>query len=249
MSENKLLILNFHSIFRSETKELYHYDPVFSISEEKLIRCFELLKQNNVACGSWKNLIEGRAPVKNEVYISFDDGHISDYEIALPLLKKYGLDACFFIVAENLIKNPLDKQRIIDLSKQGFSIGSHGLSHRKMTYLTEKDQHFEFKESKSILENCIEKKINFFAFPNGRCNSSLIELGKQTGYSILFTTQAKWNKATSNSFIFDRWSIKQNTSLSQIEKVLTGRKFASHKLKYSSIIKSYLLKISDKINT
>lgn len=248
MTENNLLFLNFHSIFRPETKEQFHYDPVFSISEEKLIQCFELLKRNNINCGSWRDLEEGKLPVKNTVFISFDDGHISDYEIALPLLKKFALDACFFVVAENLLKNIKDKQRIIEISNQGFTIGSHGLSHRKMTKLTEQDQRFEFEESKTILENFLEKKINFFAFPNGRHSTSLIELGKRSSYAMFFTTQAKWNNPVKDSITFGRWSIKQNTSLTQVEKIVRNNKYNSFKLNCQSKIKFILLKIADKTN-
>lgn len=248
MAKNNLLFLNFHSIFRPSTKYQFHYDPIFSISEEKLIHCFELLKRNNINCGSWKDLGEGKFPLKNTIFLSFDDGHVSDFEIALPLLKEYELDACFFIVAENLVQNIEDKERIRKISNQGFTIGSHSISHRKMTRLTEKEQLFELKESKTIIENCLQKKVNFFAFPNGRHSTHLIKLGKQTGYSMLFTTQAKWSDPNLNSFTFGRWSIKQNTSFIELEKIIMNHKYSSFKLKYHSKLKYFLLKLVDKIN-
>lgn len=249
MIDNNLLILNFHSIFRPDSKNKFHFDPVFSISEEKLIKCFEFIKNNYTNCCYWSDILIDKSKNKNQVALSFDDGHVSDYEIVVPLLKQYDFDACFFVVAENILNDKDAWNRTKKISDLGFTIGSHGFSHQKMTLLSINEQKNEMQESKRIIENCIGKEISLFAFPEGRYDKKLIKLGQNIGYKKMLTTQSKWNNNSTFNICLGRWSIKQKTNNHFIEKVLLRKKQSISKLSLSSILKFYLLKINDKLSS
>jgi peptidoglycan/xylan/chitin deacetylase (PgdA/CDA1 family) len=245
MAKNNLFILNFHSIFRPNEKEKYHYDPVFSISEEQLKNYLNWIHSKKIRCAKWGTFLTNNYPPNNQIALSFDDGHLSDSDIAIPLLQYYQLDACFFIVAENIRKNQNERVRIKKISDLGFTIGSHGLTHKKLTQLSEEEQLIELIESKKIIEECIGKEIHFIAFPEGRFTNRLIKLSQKAGYSKTFSTYNKWNNANLLSNNFGRWSIKQSTSLNHFEKVLLKNKMTLFKNSFSSFMKFYLLKIID----
>lgn len=67
----------------------------------------------------------------------------------------------------------------------GVEIGSHGVSHRNMTLLSEEDLVFELTESKKYLEHIIGKKVTSFAFPFGTYNDAVLREARRAGYSVI----------------------------------------------------------------
>lgn len=51
--------------------------------------------------------VDGLALPPNPVLLTFDDGHSNNFEFALPILKKYGMSAVFFVVAASLGRKSL----------------------------------------------------------------------------------------------------------------------------------------------
>lgn len=76
-----------------------------------------------------------------------------------------------------------------------FTIGAHGFTHTDLTNLSDEEVMDELTTSKNILENLIQKKVEFFASPFGAHNERTIELTRKAGYSYqVFTrvTNGKW---------------------------------------------------------
>lgn len=248
MSNNNLFILNFHSVFPQNKEHRYHYDPVFSISEEQFINYLNWIISQKINITNWKNILTSNYSSTNQIAISFDDGHLSDYEIVIPILQQLKIDACFFIIAEKIQNDQITKERVQKISDLGYSIGSHGLTHKKLTSLNKKEQLYELLESKKIIEDCIGKEIHFIAFPEGRFNRRLLKLCEKVGYSKTFSTFNKWNSTFSLSNNFGRWSIKQNTTFDKFEKTILKYNFTVISNRFLSILKFYLLKTLDLIN-
>ncbi len=63
----------------------------------------------------------------NTLYLTFDDGPIPEVTSwVLALLKEYHAKATFFLIGENLVKNPEILDQILD---DGHSIGNHSFNH------------------------------------------------------------------------------------------------------------------------
>lgn len=68
-------------------------------------------------------------------------------------------------------------------------IGSHTCSHKRLTdRLTVTELEYEINNSKTILENQLDQKIDLFCFPNGDYNQTALELVKAS-YTAAVTTQ------------------------------------------------------------
>ena len=103
-----------------------------------------------------------------KVLLTFDDGYKSDYEKVVPLLKKYNVNALFFIIPSYLgKKNYLSANQLQHINEMGFTIGSHSLTHPDFSNLNTKEVRNEMRNSKSELENLLNLKIQHFAFPYG----------------------------------------------------------------------------------
>jgi peptidoglycan/xylan/chitin deacetylase (PgdA/CDA1 family) len=112
--------------------------------------------------------------------LSFDDGLISHYKYAGPILDKYNLKATFYIVSESLQEDSLQAPgwrfgywyQFIDLQKRGHELGSHSATHPKLTTLkdgTPKNSgslQYELNAPlKAIQKNIPGYRVITFAYP------------------------------------------------------------------------------------
>src|SRR5579859_1498798 len=67
--------------------------------------------------------------------VSFDDGHISNYELALPVLKEFTIPAIFFVTTcwVDLLGSVMTWPQLRELAAQGHIIGSHTHTHALLT--------------------------------------------------------------------------------------------------------------------
>lgn len=72
------------------------------------------------------------------------------------------------------------------------TIGSHSVTHPILTNCSEAKARFEISESGKILEKWVDKKITGFAYPNGNYSAREIELLKEAGYQMAFTTDENY---------------------------------------------------------
>jgi len=87
----------------------------------------------------------------------------------------------------------LNWQEVLQLKKDGFEIGSHGIQHEKFSELDPANLHKEINDSKSIIEGKIGK-IVAISYPYGRTNEKIKNMSKQAGYSYGLGTGHGYNK-------------------------------------------------------
>jgi len=85
-------------------------------------------------------------------------------------------------------KQYLKPQDIVKLNEQGFTICSHGVTHRNLC----KHRNISFSElknSKKYLTKLIKKPVNVFSFPDGQYDKTLIKQCNKAGYEIMLAIQ------------------------------------------------------------
>lgn len=151
--------------------------------------------------------------------ISFDDGDITNYTKAYPILNQLGLKAYFFILAGCVgSEGYMNWEQIKELSNAGMIIGSHGMTHRILTSLNEKELDYELKDSKKILEDKLKIEINYFSVPKGHYNKHIIDKIMACGYKAVFTS----NPEDRDGFFFGRIPVKANWDLKYFSKVINS---------------------------
>ena len=129
---------------------------------------------------------------KDEVCVCFDDGHKSVFELAFPILKKFGFKATVFAaggagVGEKIkdcysTANMMSAADLKELCECGWEIASHGVGHLDLTLIDDKTLKYELLRSKEILEEICQKKTAALSFPYGSWNARVFEAAKACGY-------------------------------------------------------------------
>ncbi len=123
---------------------------------------------------------------ENAIVLTFDDGHYSNYDLALPILKEYGFRAEFFITTDWIGKQGyLSSVQIHKMSQSGMGIGSHGTTHSFFDDLTDEEVFTEFYNSRRVLCEITGEAVAAFSAPGGRINESIIKQGHKAGYKII----------------------------------------------------------------
>lgn len=80
------------------------------------------------------------------------------------------------------------------LYKEGWEIGSHGMTHTRLNELRSNERLFEFVESKKDIESKIGNIVTLFSYPGGRVTSDSVSLCQSAQYIYAVSTESGTNK-------------------------------------------------------
>jgi peptidoglycan/xylan/chitin deacetylase (PgdA/CDA1 family) len=168
---------------------------------------------------------------KKSVVITIDDGWRSAYDIALPILKKYGYPATLFVYTDLIVgsQRTLSWELVQELARNGIDIQGHTKTHRDLTLADKKESFREYfeaiakelSESARIIKAKVGKDIKYLSYPNGETNHLVIELVKKYGYRGAFTVRRGGNPFFIHGYRVNRCMIYGDFDLNQFEKNLT----------------------------
>ena len=154
------------------------------------------LKDQGFKTITFREILDDNIP-PHPLIITFDDGYASVYQQALPVLQEFGFRAVIFIITDyigkantwdaNLLSIKffhLDGSQIKTLVGAGMEIGSHGVSHRALTFLPPEQLEYELRCSRERLTALVGKEIITFAYPFGIQNPAVQKAVQQAGYSF-----------------------------------------------------------------
>ena len=122
------------------------------------------------------------------IVLTFDDGYDDTYEVAFPLLKKYGMVGTFFITT-GFIGKPgyMTWAQIEELALAGMSIQAHGVDHADLTAVTPANLARQMAAPKQLLEERLGQPVRFLAYPAGKFNRAVILATRAAGYQAAVT--------------------------------------------------------------
>ena len=157
------------------------------------------------------------------VCLTFDDGCATDLLVAAPLLQEKCFNATFYITVDHLGRRGyLTEEQLQELSKLGFEIGSHSMTHRYLDDLGPDDLRLEIAESKKRLEQMTGKAVTHFSCPGGRVNSRVIQIAREAGYDSVATSRIGINNSGTDRFALRRVAVKQGTTSDKLERLCRG---------------------------
>lgn len=144
----------------------------------------------------------GRLP-RRTTAITFDDGFRSVFEHALPSLRRHGLPAMVFVVAETLCDGgrevdwvdtpppwPLETltlEHLQELEDAGVAVGSHSFSHRVLTELTDAECEADLRRSREVLSDLLGHAVDHLAYPRGFHDERVRDAAARAGFTGAFS--------------------------------------------------------------
>src|SRR6266581_2439168 len=199
------------------------------------------LKDRGITVISLQDLLAWKRGEKNIpprcAVITFDDGWKSQYEVAWPIMKKFGYTFTMFIYTEGVAGASLGGgqaitwEQLADMRDNGIDIEAHSATHqdlreghtimviepggkrtKKKLTGAEYEQWVqnEIVGCKQLLEQRLGIKINCFAVPFGTYNEHVKEIARNAGYEAMFTVYGQPIRYTSPMDALGRYAIEAN---------------------------------------
>lgn len=131
---------------------------------------------------------------KNPIVITFDDGYLSNYEIAYPILKELNIPATIFVVTDTVgaakgegkVNNShFTWEQAKEMESSGLiEIQSHTVNHLRLTEQSMIESIRQLRKSKYDIEKNMGKRCDMIAYPYGAYNETLKNAARAAGYKM-----------------------------------------------------------------
>lgn len=188
-------VLLYHSIAVDDSK--------MSVSPENFERQLKLLREagySSINLSELNSCFNRGIFPRNKLMITFDDGFLDNFEVAIPLLKKYGFGAVFFITGKfigltaDFCNNDIDRiklmmsaDNLLKINNDSFEVANHFFSHKILLDVDENEVKSEYNKNLKKLAEIVGDNNNLrcVAFPKNK-KGNFINLLKFLGVKLGF---------------------------------------------------------------
>ncbi len=202
------VILTYHEIVPESASNLYGITPA------QLDQHLQLLKEASQ-----------HSSKETQPQVTFDDGHISNFEYALPVLEAHKVTAIFFVPPAYVGSRAIMTwQHLRDLVALGHRVESHTWSHRRLTACSDSQLRDELRRSKVELEDQLGATVETISMPYGRWNRRVLRACSLVGYREVFTSDP-WlrNREQEGVTTRGRLTVRRTMNPAQLRRLLSAR--------------------------
>jgi peptidoglycan/xylan/chitin deacetylase (PgdA/CDA1 family) len=206
-------VLMYHSV------EQYRTDPYqVTVRPQRFAGQLAWLRRRGLRGVSMDELMRAGRDSQGLVGLTFDDGYADFVTEVMPALRRYGFTATVFVVAgklggHNSWDEPGPRKSLMTAAdvrlaaEAGMEIGSHGVSHQRLTRLCDDDLADEVGRSRRILAQLVGQPIPGFCYPYGVADEREVRAVQAAGYDYACAVHASplaARYALPRTFIGDR---------------------------------------------
>lgn len=157
---------------------------------------------------------------RDDVEYTFDDGNVSDYEIAFPVLAEHSRQAIFFVVTDRIDQpDYLSRTQIREMAEHGMIIGSHGQKHIPWRGLSPEALHAEVETSKKDLEDLLGRPVLHAACPFGSYDRKVLTALRNAEYDFVYTSDRGPTKR--KNWLQSRNTIHDDDTITSVRQILS----------------------------
>lgn len=173
--------------------------------------------------------------------VTFDDAYSCLITRVLPIIQELDIPITVFVPVSYIGKynewdenlpdykrvNILSWKEIERLSQDShLTFGSHGMSHISLKNLSKSQTESELRDSKEILEQHLQKPIDYFAFPYGQRKDfgfATPDLLERVGYKAAVSTLWGRNNSNESSYCLRRVEVKPTDKIEDFQRYLSPK--------------------------
>ena len=151
----------------------------------------------------------------NRVVITFDDGDISLYTRAFPLMRKYGFTGTVFMITRFTDEGRagyLTWDQALEMARAGWRLEPHTKTHPSLKWSSEESQREEIVGSMEALKARIGYTPRFFAYPYGLYDDVSLKVAREAGLWGAVTTEPGDQHSLLTAFELPRMEVFSSTS-------------------------------------
>jgi peptidoglycan/xylan/chitin deacetylase (PgdA/CDA1 family) len=164
----------------------------------------------------FEGLMCGRRLGRKPIVITFDDGYRDNYLNASPVLARLGMHATAYVITRRISSKDrsfLTWRQLRALERRGVEIGSHTVSHRALTGLSDSQAFAELVKARRTLERRLGHRVPWLAYPFGSYDARIERLARRAGYLLAVTTQWGTRQSARRPFALPRLRILDSTGV------------------------------------
>ncbi len=192
-------------------------------------------RRRAIGLDEFQRFIAGEAEVAaGATLITIDDGFLSTYRDALPVLRDHAVPAVAFVTA-SLVGNReaarseaetyMSWDEVGRLPENGIEIGAHGYVHASFGTLDPEAARDQGVLARELLESRLGARVRTFAYPFGTRSDFSAETGRalaEAGYQLAFTSQHGSIRAGMNPHELPRVKVENGDDLRQFARLCDG---------------------------
>jgi peptidoglycan/xylan/chitin deacetylase (PgdA/CDA1 family) len=200
-------------------------ENIFTITAERFDEQMRLLKDRGytpIGLQSIVDFVAHRQPLPAKpIAVTVDDGWTSNLTVMLPILKRHGIKASFFVTTSPAswiyrkfegLDGPLSREDVARLAAEGHEIGSHSVTHPHLIELDDAAIRREFIDSKRWIEEATGRACPYLSIPGNFYSAHIGRIAQACGYQAVFTANVG--------------SVQTGTSLWDIPRLIVEGNFA-----------------------
>lgn len=204
----------------------------------------ELIKQGGKCPSSFALF-----PMQPKAVLTFDDGYKDFLTQAFPILNRYKFAATVFLPTSFIDnegkaglkgRHHLSWDEVRELGKAGTVFGSHTVTHRQLSNLSEAEIEYEIRHSKEVIEDNLGQNIASFCFPYKFMDQDrkFVRIMKSmlvsTGYKNAVTTRIGTVSTEDDIFMLKRIPVNSDDEAEFLRGKLEGAYDWLHSFQYWS---------------
>jgi peptidoglycan/xylan/chitin deacetylase (PgdA/CDA1 family) len=162
----------------------------------------------------WKRGVMPFPDGKKPIVVSFDNGYQSQYTNALPVLRRLG-----WVGNENIqltglppSQGGLSQAQIKGMVAAGWELDTQGISHADLITLSATQLAEQVAGSRKTIQQRYGVPVNWFCYPSGHYNATVIAAVKSAGYTGSTTVVPGWAGPESDPYRLPRLRVLGGTS-------------------------------------
>lgn len=231
----EVVVLLYHHILKDEENP---YDNNYSVISynyfEEHLKYLSKNGYSTISLTDLENFLYNQTPLpEKSVLITFDDGYLSNYTYAFPLLAAYGMQGVIFPITytveeKSVVFDPNRRDKLswgqISVTDDIFEYGSH--THNLHQVINGQPAILAFQDS--IIRQDLTKSMELLdttaiAYPFGAYDEATIDLVKGLGYKLGFTTTEGRVTHETSPYEIPRYGMFSYTSVKALENILENK--------------------------
>jgi peptidoglycan/xylan/chitin deacetylase (PgdA/CDA1 family) len=217
-------VLMFHGLTHGETNiDVPVRERKYWVNADRFSRQLNAIRDSGAAIvplySFWSRPAE--TPAAGAAVITFDDGAISDYEIAFPRLLEANATASFFLNT-GTVGRPgyVSWDQVREMRKYGMTFYSHSHDHVYLTKLSLSALAFQMQQSREMLEEKLGVPAEFLSLPFGDGNGVVIREALRAGFAAVCTSRCV--RAQPGQTTIDRVAVYAGCGVRTIRRMVGG---------------------------